>query len=118
MQEYNIEMPNSEVSNIKRIVTKYGTVEEVYSGKDIITGASDIKLNHVKVDGDCLSCSNYIIVGFLETKNCLDKDGNKIGVSLDFKEKTAQAVNYDNFYQLSFIKNNRRYNFTFTKTKY
>lgn len=118
MKEYNIEMPNNEVSNIKRIVTKYGTAEKVYSGNDIITGASDIKLNHVKVDGDCLSCSNYITIGFLEIRDCSDKDGNKIGISLDFKEKTAQAVNYDNFYQLSFVKNNCKYNFTFTESEF
>ena len=115
MQVYNIEMPSNEVSNIKRIVSVYKTHDKVYTGNDIITGLSDIVLNHVKVDGDCLSCSNYITVGFLQIRDCKSGEtGKKIGVSYDFAKKTAQAVNYDNFTQLSFVKNNRKYNFTFT----
>ena len=112
---YNIEMPSSEVSNIKRIVSKFNRVDKVYTGDDIITGLSNIVLNHVSVDGNALSCSNYITVGFSRVKPCKSAEtGEKIGVSIDFETKTAQAVNYDNFTQLSFIKNKTLYKFTFT----
>ena len=112
---YKIEMPSSEVSNIKRIVSKYNRADKVCSGADIITGLSDIVLNHVSVGGNALSCSNYITVGFSKEKPCkCAETGEKIGVSIDFETKTAEAVNYDNFNQLSFIKNKTLYKFTFT----
>ena len=112
---YNIEMPSSEVGNIKRIVSKFNRADKVCTGDNIITGLSDIVLNHVSVDGNALSCSNHITVGFSRVKPCTNAEtGEKIGVSIDFETKTAQAVNYDNFTQLSFIKNKTLYKFTFT----
>ena len=90
------------ISEIVNRGKKYCTKD--FGDREYLFSCSNIKINHVKVDGDAILCSgNVIQAGFEIVKDVVSGEtGEVIGTRTELTNVTAELWNSENLYHISF----------------
>lgn len=111
MKTVKMELPSSQIGLIQKIM-EVKLHDEVFFGEGIIRNLKEIRINKVAVQGDSLQIfGNHIECGFVEKRDVISSNDEKIGISFDIKEKTADVWNADNFHHIQFTRNDVKYCF-------
>ena len=105
MKKVTMKIPVTQNDIVTRIFPKRRN--DIHLGKEIITDISDIRINGVEIKGDAIRIyGNNIRAGFFIIRDVKDSNEEKVGISIDFDEVTANLWNSSAMKSLDFIKHN------------